>query len=145
MPAPKDFWAGTPMIARRDQHEKDTVFPSLNNAHCPIFGDDRLPEGCSGRLKPRMVHGPEIRSGPSWQPCWVRSIFGQNDSLMMKPFNDAAQSQPYTLRKTLTPVHGIDSSWNQTRLLSPQADANGLINGRPAELYDSWGPALGNF
>jgi len=70
---------------------------------------------------------------------WIKSIFGQNDTLMLKPFNDAAQSQPYTLRKTLTPVHSIDSSWNQTRLLSPQADANGLINGKPAELYDSWG------
>jgi hypothetical protein len=76
---------------------------------------------------------------------WMKSIFGQNESLMLKPFNDAAQSQPYTLSKTITPVHGIDSSWNQTLLLSPQADANGLINGKPAELYDSWGPALSNF
>jgi hypothetical protein len=76
---------------------------------------------------------------------WIKSIFGQNDTLMLKPFNDAPQNQAYSLTKTLTPVHSIDSSWNQTLKLSPQADANGLINGKPAEIYDSWGPALNNF
>jgi hypothetical protein len=76
---------------------------------------------------------------------WIRSIFGQNESLMMKPLNDASKNQAYSIQKTITPVHSIDSSWNQTLLLSPQADANGLINGKPAELWDAWGPALSDF
>jgi hypothetical protein len=43
----------------------------------------------------------------------------------------------------MTPVHEIDASWNHSStfagLLEP--DKNGLINGIPAEMYYSIGPA----
>lgn len=76
---------------------------------------------------------------------WITGIFGQNESLMLRPISAAAQAQPYSISKTLKPVHEIDSSWNQTLSLAPQPDANGLIHGMPAEVYYSWGPALENF
>jgi hypothetical protein len=76
---------------------------------------------------------------------WITSIFGQNDSLMIKPINNGIQSQPYSSTQTIRPVHAIDATWNQTAAAAPQPDANGLIYGVPAEVYDSWGPAIVNF
>lgn len=89
---------------------------------------------------------------------WILTVFGQNEtmnetlneSLMLKPIGTAAQSQtaiqsqPYFIQKTIKPVHEIDASWNQTSLV-PQPDASGRIQGLPAEVYNSWGPALVNF
>lgn len=75
---------------------------------------------------------------------WIVSVFGQNESLMLKPINQALQAQPYFISKTIQPVHEIDASWNQTSLI-PQPDASGRIQGLPAEVYYSWGPALTNF
>lgn len=75
---------------------------------------------------------------------WIVSIFGQNESLMLKPINQALQAQPYFISKTIQPVHAIDASWNQTSLV-PQPDASGRILGLPAEVYYSWGPALTGF
>jgi len=75
---------------------------------------------------------------------WIASIFGQNETLMLKPVNQALQAQPYYISKTIQPVHAIDASWNQTSLI-PQPDASGRIQGLPAEMYYSWGPALTNF
>jgi hypothetical protein len=75
---------------------------------------------------------------------WITSIFGQNDSLMIKPINNAIQPLAYSVTKTVKPIHQIDATWNQTPT-TPQPDANGLIYGVPAEVYDSWGPAIVNF
>lgn len=75
---------------------------------------------------------------------WISSIFGQNETLMLKPIDIAPQSQPYFMQQTIKPVHSIDASWNQTSIL-PQPDASGRIRGLPAEVYYSWGPALINF
>lgn len=75
---------------------------------------------------------------------WISSIFGQNESLMLKPLNITPQSQPYFMEQTIKPVHAIDATWNQTSLV-PQPDASGRIQGLPAEVYNSWGPALVNF
>lgn len=85
---------------------------------------------------------------------WIVSVFGQNESLMMKPFDQtsqatpyfdqATQATPYFVQRTIQPVHSIDSSWNQTSLL-PEPDASGRIQGVPAETYYSIGPALINF
>ena len=54
----------------------------------------------------------------------------------------AVKPHPFVISKTLGPVHQVDSSWNQTSDLDPQADASGLIHGMPAETYDAIGPAL---
>jgi len=74
--------------------------------------------------------------------AWIESIFGGNESLMLKPVNEPAIAQPFSIHKTFKPVHQIDASWNQTQSLLPQPDERGLINGWPAETYYSWGPAL---
>jgi hypothetical protein len=75
---------------------------------------------------------------------WITSIFGQNDSLMIKPLNNPAQPQYYSVTQTLKPIHKIDASFNQTQT-TPEPDSNGLIYGVPAEIYDSWGPAILKF
>jgi hypothetical protein len=84
--------------------------------------------------------------------AWIESIFGKNESLMLNQISPqaavqtstASNTNPYFISKTYKPVHEIDASWNQTQLGLPTADAYGLINGVPAELYYSWGPALGD-
>ncbi|MCX6669265.1 MAG: hypothetical protein NTV25_05585 [Methanothrix sp.] len=77
---------------------------------------------------------------------WIESLFGKNESLMLKTILPSPRGQPYSISKTFTPIHEIDASWNQTRQAQqPQPDANGLINGYPTEIYDSWGPALSSF
>jgi len=75
---------------------------------------------------------------------WIEGIFGINESLRLKPFAASKNTEPYSISKTISPIHAIDASWNQTRQsLLPQPDASGLINGYPAETYYSIGPALG--
>lgn len=76
---------------------------------------------------------------------WIRSIFGMNESLMLQTFAAPAQTQPYYISKTYNPIHNIDASWNQSKSLLPEADAFGMVNGIPAEVYYSFGPALANF
>lgn len=77
--------------------------------------------------------------------AWIQAIFGMNESLMLQPFAASAKPTPYSLSKTFNPVHSIDASWNQSNTLLPEPDASGLINGYPAEIYYSFGPALANF
>lgn len=50
------------------------------------------------------------------------------------------QQLTYFATGTVSPVHKIDASFNQGSG-NPQPDSNGLINGVPAELYSSVGPA----
>ena len=76
---------------------------------------------------------------------WIVSVFGQNESLMLKSIDPASQTQPYHIEQTIRPVHEIDSSWNQTLSPMPQPDASGRIGGVPAESYYSIGPAIFNF
>jgi len=78
---------------------------------------------------------------------WVASIFGQNSSVMpaLEIINNPSQGQPYTISKTLGPVHAVDASWNQTNTLMPEPDASGMIGNVPAETYYSVGPAISNF
>jgi hypothetical protein len=76
---------------------------------------------------------------------WIVSVFGQNESLMLKPINAASRASPYFSEQTIKPVHAIDSSWNQTLSPMPAPDASGRIGGVPAESYYSIGPALSNF
>jgi hypothetical protein len=86
--------------------------------------------------------------------AWIESIFGKNESLMLEQVSAQATAQtsaitsatttPYFISKTFKPVHEIDASWDQASSMVPEADDYGLINGMPAELYYSWGPALGN-
>ena len=78
---------------------------------------------------------------------WVASIFGQNSSVMpaLEIKNNAAQGQPYTVSKAVTPVHSVGGTENQTKTLIPEPDAYGMIGGVPAESYYSVGPAIYNF
>ena len=77
---------------------------------------------------------------------WIEAIFGKNESLLLKPINAPLEVSSYSVSRTITPVHSIDASWNQTKqTLSPEPDANGRINGYPAETYYSVGPALEAF
>ena len=77
--------------------------------------------------------------------AWIQAIFGINESLMMQPFAASAKPNPYYISKSFTPIHSIDASWNQSTSLQPEPDAYGMINGYPAEIYYSIGPALTNF
>jgi hypothetical protein len=77
--------------------------------------------------------------------AWIRAIFGMNESLMLQTFAASAEPQPYSITKTYNPIHSIDASWNQSKSLLPDPDANGMVNGIPAEIYYSFGPALLNF
>lgn len=77
--------------------------------------------------------------------AWIESIFGRNESLMLKPFAAPATkaAEQYSVTKTFTPIHSIDASWNQSQqYLLPKPDASGLVYGYPAEMYYSIGPAL---
>jgi hypothetical protein len=58
---------------------------------------------------------------------------------------DQAKAKPYYISKSFTPIHSIDSSWNQSNSIQPVPDASGMINGYPAEIYYSIGPALTDF
>lgn len=77
--------------------------------------------------------------------AWIQAIFGINESLMMQPFAASAKPNPYYISKSFTPIHSIDASWNQSTSLQPEPDAYGMINGYPAEIYNSIGPVLANF
>jgi len=77
--------------------------------------------------------------------AWIQAIFGRNESLMLQPFVASTKPEPYTISRTFTPVHSIDASWNQSKSLLPEPDAYGMINGIPAEIYYSIGPAISDF
>lgn len=68
--------------------------------------------------------------------------FNQNNTT-----NEAARKIPYHISNTFQPIHEIDSSFNQSKLVPelPQPDKNGLINGIPAEIYYAIGPAYYDF
>lgn len=78
--------------------------------------------------------------------AWIEAVFGKNESLMLKSITANQGARPYSISQTFTPVHAIDASWNQTeQSLLPEPDASGRINGYPAEIYYSVGPALESF
>ena len=65
-----------------------------------------------------------------------------NNSTSNNTTNETA-TIPYQIRQTFRPIHEIDSSFNQSIQAPqlPQPDKQGLINGIPAEIYYSIGPA----
>jgi hypothetical protein len=77
--------------------------------------------------------------------AWIQAIFGLNESLMLKTFAASAKPLPYFMTRTFNPIHSIDASWNKSKSMQPEPDAYGMINGIPAEVYYSFGPALQNF
>jgi hypothetical protein len=75
--------------------------------------------------------------------AWITGIFGQNESLMLRSISGATEAQPSSISGTTRPVHGMDSSWNQTLPEQyPKPDSSGRVHGWPAEEYYSIGPAL---
>lgn len=77
--------------------------------------------------------------------AWIQAIFGLNESLMLQTLAAPAKQQLYSTTKTINPIHSIDASWNRSKSMLPEPDAHGMINGIPAEIYYSIGPALANF
>jgi hypothetical protein len=76
--------------------------------------------------------------------AWITEIFGQNESLMVRPISRIPQIKPYFIHETWRlPVHEMDASWNRTFPAQfPEPDAFGLVYGWPAETYYGIGPAL---
>lgn len=72
------------------------------------------------------------------------AISGNGISPAGMTFNGSSQALVFSNNGIIKPIHAIDATWNKT-LQGPQPDANGLINGIPAEMYDAIGPALFNF
>ena len=90
-----------------------------------------------------------LREADPFSEDWlgiISSVKASNKTLK-KSKDSAEQEFPYSINKIITPIHQIDASWNQTNPPTglPEADRNGLINGIPAELYYSIGPAYFNF
>jgi hypothetical protein len=109
---------------------------------------DGLSKGWSMAQKYDTAKGGDItsfNSAVTEYNSWIESIFGANESLMLKPFPESRKLDPYSISKSYTPVHAIDASWNQSKSLLPDADAYGMVSGIPAETYYSIGPALANF
>jgi hypothetical protein len=109
---------------------------------------DGLSKGWSMAQKYDTATGGDIspfNSAVTEYNSWIESIFGVNDSLMLKPFPESTKLDPYSVSKSYSPVHAIDASWNQSQSLLPEADAYGMVGGYPAETYYSIGPALANF
>ena len=77
----------------------------------------------------------------------IPSPFSPGNETNDKPQNGSKQDSTYSVNRIMTPVHEIDASWNQSSALAglPEPDKNGLINGIPAEMYYSIGPAYFDF
>jgi len=109
---------------------------------------DGLGKGWSMAQKYDTANGGDIspfNSAVAEYNSWIESIFGANESLMLKPFAESTKLDPYSISKSYAPVHSIDASWNQSESLLPDSDAYGMVKGYPAETYYSIGPALTNF
>ncbi len=72
---------------------------------------------------------------------WLNNLTKENTT------NETAKNIPYHIGKTFSPIHEMDASFNQSVQAPqlPQPDKNGLINGIPAEIYYSIGPAYFDF
>lgn len=72
---------------------------------------------------------------------WLNNLTKDNTT------NETAKTVPYHIGKIFSPIHEMDASFNQSvqapQLLQP--DKKGLINGIPAEIYYSIGPAYFDF
>ena len=77
----------------------------------------------------------------------ITTPLGIENNTKNNSLNVTRQGIPFSISKTITPIHQIDASWNQTlpELQFPQPDKSGLIYGIPAETYYSIGPAYFNF
>ncbi|MFB3763621.1 MAG: hypothetical protein ACE14P_00065 [Methanotrichaceae archaeon] len=77
---------------------------------------------------------------------WLGSntIANTNSQTSATDTSQNGAKQTYFASGTLSPVHKIDESFNQNEGM-PEPDANGLINGIPAESYYAIGPALFTF
>lgn len=80
---------------------------------------------------------------------WLNAtaILGDLNLTKNNTTNETTKKLPYHISKTFKPIHEIDSSFNQTKLVPelPEPDKNGLINGIPAEIYYAVGPAYYDF
>lgn len=73
----------------------------------------------------------------------ITTALNASNKTKNKPQDSSKQDTLYSFHRLITPVHQMDASWNQSRIMPglPEPDRNGLINGVPAEMYYSIGPA----
>lgn len=73
----------------------------------------------------------------------ITTPLGIENDTKNNSLSEARKEIPFSISETINPIHQIDSSWNQSTLVSqfPQPDKSGLIYGIPAETYYSIGPA----
>ena len=80
---------------------------------------------------------------------WLNTtaILGDSNLTKNNTTNETVKTIPYHIGKTFSPIHEMDSSFNQSMQVPqlPQPDKNGLINGIPAEIYYALGPAYLDF
>lgn len=92
-------------------------------------------------LKSNLVKPPNTQKTSS---DWLGSSTITGSQTNPTDISQNGDNQRYFATGTQSPVHKIDASFNQT-IGNPQPDANGLINGIPAETYYAFGPALFGF
>mgnify|MGYP003584919145 FL=1 len=89
------------------------------------------------------------KSNNSSDRDWLNAtaLLGSLNLMKNNTTSEAAKKIPYHISNTFKPIHEIDSSFNQSKLVPqlPQPDKNGLINGIPAEIYYAIGPAYYDF
>ena len=101
------------------------------------------PKGATD-LSSNLVKPQNTTAAPATDWLGGSTITGDQTSPVDTSKNGASQQQTYFASGTISPVHQMDASFNQT-VENPQPDANGNINGVPAESYYSVGPALFGF
>ena len=103
-----------------------------------------------------LNYGQAQSSGPAAQDDadllsedWLNTtaILGDSNLTKNNTTNETAKNIPYHIGKSFSPIHEMDSSFNQSIQVPqlPQPDKNGLINGIPAEIYYALGPAYLDF
>jgi len=107
--------------------------------------DNLVPKGNESEGEGLMNQSEEDLIMQDWLN--ITALLAARNGTKDKSLDGAEQVIPFSASKTITPIHQIDASWNQTRLMpeQPQPDKNGLINGVPAEIYYAIGPAYFSF
>ncbi len=94
-----------------------------------------------------LVNQQKATTPPVQEWLGITTPLGIENDTRNNSLSEARKEIPFSISKTITPIHQIDASWNQTlpEQQFPQPDKSGLIYGIPAETYYSIGPAYFNF
>lgn len=117
--------------------ENPAPFPQNNDSSSGNWGN--APKG-QGTVGSNMVSQQNATNSIKPINNWLGDTTNPGNPSFPQNFTKV----PFVMIGGLSPVHGIDASWNRTEL-TPQPDAGGLIHGWDAETYDAIGPALDYF